>query len=250
MRHLAMYGRRSSTSNARRHVGPSRTTSVLLAVIALVASATGLLITTGSAATAGASTWNSPVQLGGLLGNFQGVSCSRANNCTAVGTTGVSSGGSSQGMYATETNGEWAPVTTSGSIGGLSGVSCNAPGDCTAVGWVSASTAGGFLRQPVYVTETNGVWSPPVQIPGQPTTVNAFTAVSCSETTDCTAVGEDVVYSAGGVVSNYATETNGVWGRLGNSASIADLTGVSCESPGDCTASGRILAGCSTLRHG
>ena len=224
MGYSATCGRRSSTGDARRGV-------VLFVVTALIAVAAGLSIASGSVATAATSTWNPPVQLGGLLGNFQGVSCSSANNCTAVG-----SDGSSQGMYATETNGVWGPVSASGSIGALNAVSCSAPGDCTAVGSVSTSTTS-YLHQPIYVVETNGVWGPLVQIPGQPTTDNLFSGVSCSDTTDCTAVGEDVV-SVGGVGSNYATETNGVWSALGTSAGIADLTAVSCASPGDCTAVG------------
>ncbi len=77
-----------------------------------------------------------------------------------------------------------------------------------------------------------------VAVPGG---LGEFTAVSCTSTLDCTAVGatRNVTYAS--VQPFYAIETNGVWGKAVEVASPqrgGSLSGVSCTSPRNCTAVG------------
>jgi len=127
---------------------------------------------------------------GGNEGDFDGVSCSDATDCTGVGLTG------SLGEYwlpsaATETDATWGPVThltgTSDASESLTSVSCTGPADCTAVGT-------GVNGSPYYVTETDGAWGTPTEVSGFPSGAGGFSAVSCPEPGDCTAVGSSGIY--------------------------------------------------------
>jgi hypothetical protein len=72
---------------------------------------------------------------------LDGISCTSASKCTAVGTYEDSSG-NGQAMEATETSGRWRQATevTAPSSAGtdphavLKGISCTSAGNCTAVG--------------------------------------------------------------------------------------------------------------------
>ena len=217
-----------------------RTSVVLSGVIGLFVAAAGMSIDAGSAAAA--TTWSTPIQVGAPNlegGTFTSVSCVDATNCTAVGYE--TNTNTSEPIYDIETNGEWgSPVqldTPYASPAYLYGVSCSTAANCTAVGSTAVTNdIENRGHQPIYVTETNGVWGSFIEVQGQDTTNNSFNAISCSNATNCTAVGSDVV-SPGGTVAIDATETNGVWGAL-NGPFVGILSSVSCTSPGNCTAVG------------
>jgi hypothetical protein len=163
-------------------------------------------------------------------GLFDGVSCSSAGNCTAIGNDNNGSNG--EPIYATETAGVWSSATEIPATGGglFTGVSCTDANDCTAVGldydpnW-----------ELVYATETAGVWGSITEIPT--TGGGHFSGVSCVSIGNCTAVGTDI-NSGGNPV--YVTETAGVWGSATELTAIDGgiFTGVSCSDATDCTASG------------
>jgi hypothetical protein len=73
------------------------------------------------------------------FGAFYGVSCTDANDCTAVGQANAPDSGTGAPVYATETVGAWGTPTalsgTPGGTGDLTGVSCVDASDCTAVGF-------------------------------------------------------------------------------------------------------------------
>ena len=135
-------------------------------------------------------------------------------------------------------------------------VSCTSPTDCTAVGdhgQGQARPLDGPTLQPIYATETAGVWAKAREIES-PESGGVFTGVSCTSVGKCTAVGYD--YSGSYDVHGeaeigypiYATETAGTWGlateitsSVGGgflTAAGAELTSVSCTAVGDCTAAG------------
>jgi trimeric autotransporter adhesin len=203
------------------------TLAVALPVTAVVAVTTELAGAT--AATSG--TWGSPTEVlgsGGGGGYFNGVSCTAAGDCTAVGQDA-----NSQPVYATESAGTWgSPTEIAGSGFGsyFNGVSCTAEGDCTAVG----QDANG---QPIYATESAGTWGSPTEIAGSGLG-SYFTGVSCTAAGDCTAVGEDQ-----NLQPIYATESAGTWGSAievpGSGGGDGYFTGVSCTAAGYCTAVGQ-----------
>jgi hypothetical protein len=171
--------------------------------------------------------WGTPVEVPGGPGSFTGVSCTSAGNCTAVGRE------NSSPMYATETEGVWGsttivnpPTPGAGLAGSFAAVSCVSVGSCTAVG-------GDSNGQPIYATETAGVWSTATEL----TTSNSgsFSEVSCFDPTDCSAIGN----SSGEAL--YSTETAGAWSTpttiVSDSGTIV-VTGLSCVSGGNCTAVG------------
>jgi hypothetical protein len=135
--------------------------------------------------------------------DFNAVSCTSPTSCTAVGQEG---GGLGAPIYATETHGAWATakaIAVPGGIGTLNAVSCASALDCTAVG--ASRTAKSANVQPIYVTETNGVWGKVKEI-ASPLGGGSFSGVSCTSATHCTAVGTD-----GQGFPIYPTELAGVW---------------------------------------
>jgi len=168
--------------------------------------------------------------------SFSGVSCTGAGDCTAVGGDS-----SAKPIYATETAGVWgAPTEVRIDIGvtaGLGSVSCTAVGECTAVGSVGIPGSHGYpVSQPIYATETGGVWRTATQVPGSPSGSGELLGVSCTGAGSCTAVGDDVIEPM------YATETAGVWGAPTEAPGFpccAVFYGVSCTGTGSCTAVGK-----------
>ena len=141
--------------------------------------------------------------------------------------------------WITETNGTWGALTSfpgssftvNGSPFYFYAVSCSAAGDCAAVGTDNSD------GQPIYDIETNGTWGPPTDISGSPGGSGSFSGVSCTSTTNCTAVG-----TGGNSQPMSDTETNGVWGPptddLGVTGGSGSFTAVSCTSGSNCAAVG------------
>ncbi len=99
----------------------------------------------------------------------------------------------------------------------------------------------GLCISPSLVAAATVSWSTPTQIPAPDG--GQFTAVSCVDPTDCTAVGFTNETSTSGPTPIAVTESNGIWGDLfvfpgGGSLSESVLYSVSCTAPGDCTAVG------------
>jgi hypothetical protein len=130
-------------------------------------------------------TWSvqpSPAPAGSSFASLSGVSCASAVSCMAVG-------GSDAGALAEQWNGgTWSvravPAPGGRRIFSLPGVSCASATGCTAVGFLFNSSSA-----PVAVAEHwNGrAWS--VQQTAQPADQKLFSAVSCTASRTCTAVG-------------------------------------------------------------
>jgi hypothetical protein len=91
-------------------------------------------------------------------------------------------------------------------------------------------------HQPIVAIETNGVWSPAYEdtLPGSHWGI--FAGVSCTDATDCTAVGSD--YSDGSSIA--LRETAGLWGPVIQvPGDNGGLFSVSCSDGLDCTAVGQ-----------
>jgi len=179
--------------------------------------------------TAGSWGATSVVASPGGSGLFQGVSCASPEDCTAVGYDA----NVGEPIYATEVGGVWGAATgVSAPPGSLfTAVSCTSATNCTAVGQDVTGVAPAYSFQPIYATETTGVWGATtlVSISGD------FGSVSCTDTSDCTAVGE------GNDQPIHETEVSGVWGAptaVFSPLGGGSFLGVSCASATDCTAVG------------
>jgi hypothetical protein len=108
-------------------------------------------------------------------------------------------------------------------------VSCTNAADCTAED---------FNDQPMYATESGGIWGAATEITAPEGHDGSFHGVSCTDPGDCTAVGGD--YSVYGQPF-FATESGGAWGAASEVTAPGGaglFYGVSCTDPGDCTAVG------------
>ena len=163
---------------------------------------------------------------GSVASALFGVSCSSLSACTAVGSSGTSSGASR--ALAERWNGtRWAIQATPAPAGGggfLNAVSCTSPSACTAVG----SSSSGTLAE-----RWNGSsWA----IQATPSAPGGFlSGVSCTSATACTAVGAS---SAGTLAERW----NGTSWHIQVTPNPAQgggfLNAVACTSSSACTATG------------
>jgi len=175
----------------------------------------------------------------GRYTNLESVSCTAPGDCTAVGLDGNANPVHGWPIVTTETGGVWSSVAEvsppggGSSVWGFSGVSCTGPGNCTAVG------DDGLQPDPIYATESAGVWSPASVVPLTPGRGGGqFRAINCQGPGDCTAVGQDVNINLGPVsVGIYAVLSGGVWGPV-TELSTGGLDELSCTDSTDCTAIG------------
>ena len=152
-------------------------------------------------ATESAGTWSAPsedVAPGAGTGSFDGVSCTTASSCTAVGAA------ANTPIGATETAGTWSAtteVTVPGTDGSLTAVSCTGATDCTAVGSSLNPAFGTVSSESIHVTESGGAWGTADASGG-----GAFAGLSCPSTAGCTVVGALAVC---GLDVNFCTGPNG-----------------------------------------
>jgi hypothetical protein len=210
-------------------------------------------------ATETAGTWASAVQVTppsnaatNGVAILDGISCTSAGNCVAVGTY-LNSSGFGEAMAVLESSGTWGQgsvvaAPTSARLNPnsvLDAVSCAAADDCTAVG--SYVDSAGDI-QAAEATETSGTWGRQAEVKAPAGAASnpdvSLLGVSCTSPGNCTAVGS---YLAGSlVVPTEATESAGTWAGAvsvttpanASATSGAQLAGVSCAWAGDCTAVG------------
>jgi hypothetical protein len=201
-------------------------------------------------------TWAQGAQIafpgGGTFGYFTGVSCASAGNCVAVGYYGNGSS-SQQAMVVAQVNGAWgqateiAPPSNAGGNASLSGVSCPSVGNCVAAGSYEGNA------EAMVAAETNGTWTPSIEIQSPPnggsTPDAALGSISCYSVGNCGALGR---FSAGYMV---ASETGGVWAQASElstppaagvgatSLPYSPIGGLSCTTQGSCVVVGSVLMG-------
>jgi hypothetical protein len=173
----------------------------------------------------------------GINGVFNGVSCSSAGTCVAVGQDTSNN----NLLYDVEVNGTWnVPVDVAAphGTGLLNAVSCPSSGDCVAVGLDVGD------QDPVSLSQVNGVWAAPADdvfnFNANNTRVSGewqFNGVSCPTAENCVAVG------GGPNGSIQSTENNGVLSApvalvLKTGSDSWNVTAVSCPSVGNCVVTG------------
>lgn len=167
-----------------------------------------------------ARVWGKAVEVGSPTGAasawFQGVSCTSAGNCTAVGYFRATSGGYDL-MVAPDKAGKWGEATEVGSPAGTGGwiwqrllaVSCTSVGNCAAVGYYENDDD---THQAITAIESAGTWTPAEL--GSPSGAgtgaragSSLSGVSCTSAGSCSAVGtyknsstDTLAMAAGGVI--------------------------------------------------
>jgi hypothetical protein len=177
------------------------------------------------------------------------VSCASAGNCAAGGYYADRSN-NQQGFVAVERRGRWGKAIEMPRPGALyagggahvDSVSCAPAGGCAA-GGDYADRRGN--QQGFVVSERNGRWGKPIEVPGLGALNTGFaevTSVSCPSAGNCAAGGDYTDGGQGFVVS----QRRGRWGRaievpgLGalNTGAQAQVLSVSCAPAGNCAAGG------------
>ncbi len=214
--------------------------AVLTAVVALVA---GGVLTGSPSEPAGAaspSPWTIvPTPIPSAIEYvLYGVSCTSWTLCIAVGASENAS--HVYGTLAEEWNGaKWSLMTIPDQGSGdnrLTGVSCSSPTSCVAVGYEYTTSS---LPQTLIESWDGTSWTIATS-PDRGSADNLLSGVSCSDPTDCVAVGSS--YSSTGVWQSLVESWDGTSWTIATSPDQGSgdnlLFGVSCSSPTGCVAVG------------
>jgi hypothetical protein len=219
-------------------------------------------------------TWGAAKEIAGSLSKglftlVYSVSCGAAGWCTAAGYyTGATS---VEAFVADEVKGTWgAAREVAGSLNtdglaDISSVSCASAGNCSAGGFYTVldTAEDNAYSQAFVVSETDGVWGIPVEVPGIETLDKRggaeITSVSCHSAGNCSAGGY-YVDGSGDQQAFVVSESIGIWrtakeiaGTLNKGASgpgaacknrvqvCVEVSSVSCGSVGNCSAGGYYL---------
>jgi hypothetical protein len=195
--------------------------------------------TTASGGGGGWELQTTPNPSGALSSRLAFISCPLSGGCTSVGEYVNASG--AKGPLAESWNGSsWTaqspPNPSGGTAGELLGVSCASSSSCTAVGYANF----GGAYQSLAEAWNGSTWS--VQSVPSPTGTlsSELTAVSCSASNACTAVGR---YTTSTLAGTLVERWNGTSWTVQASpnpvgASSSTLLGVSCTSSTACNAVG------------
>ncbi len=178
---------------------------------------------------------------------FNGMSCTTATNCTAVGSF---HDGSNRAL-AEDFSLRWQNVSPQPFFGavatGMNAVSCVSPNACLAVGTVESTTGSGSVFETFSETWDGTSWGNS-KLPPKPTISN-LDAVSCRSASFCIAVGDIL---SGDTPVPLAERWNGTGWSIQKTpnpsgANRAFLTSVSCPATNACTAVGIYNRGSSQL---
>jgi hypothetical protein len=186
--------------------------------------------------------------VGGASGALNGVSCTAAGTCAAVGDY-IDGSGTRETLAERETSGDWVvqptPTRPRGTTSTLSAVSCATGSACAAVGEYCNSPRCSEVGADVPLAETwdGSKWAI-VPAPDPPGTSNSqLDAVSCATPTSCIAVGDQQAEGDMVLFTPLIEAWNGSSWAIEQAATPPGspdtrLTGVSCSSPTACTAVG------------
>jgi hypothetical protein len=190
------------------------------------------------------ATWaiqSTPNPSGATSSQLQGVSCTSATVCAAVGYD-TNSGGHVVTLAERWNGTSWAIQSTPNPSGAtypqLQGVSCSAASACTAVGYDTTSSQ----EQVTLAERWNGTsWT--IQATANPTGTagSSLSGVSCASATACTTVGDNAIDYENQVLAERWNGTSWTIQPTPSPSVDSSLFGVSCASATACTAIGSDL---------
>lgn len=193
---------------------------------------------------------SSPDPPGSTGSGLDGVTCTSAGDCWAVGYTGMA-GGNQQPLIEQDLGSGWTivaspspPDTTD--PGFLNGVSCTGAGDCWAVGEYGPSGGG----QPLIEHFTGSGWTlvaSPAPVSASATWSDRLAAVSCVSGGDCWAAGGLTGTARAGGSSAFFTwieqQLGSGWSAVSSpspaGSPLSELHSLACTSDGRCWAIGQ-----------
>ena len=181
---------------------------------------------------------------GGSNGFLEGVACSGARQCLAVGYY-VNRSNSTQNLVETWNGSTWTagvPANSSASYNVLDGIACPARNDCFAVGQYRNAAS----EDVTFTDKWNGSSWSPQPTPSPASALSRLNGVGCTNTTRCMSVGNrESTTSAVPPTDTLAEHWNGSsWTRSlpgnpsGNSQPNNNLNAVSCPGLTNCLAVG------------
>jgi hypothetical protein len=182
-----------------------------------------------TAVTESSGSWGTPTELAPPLGaitsmnppELRSVSCTAAGSCVAIGTYSLASG-SVLPLLFTETSGTWSSVETLPTPSNVetgadeaiepSAVDCPSTGNCVIVGSYRGTDG---VTHDFADTQTSGGPYTSVQLPdiagSSSTAFGTVLSLTCTDTSDCTAVGEWLDESSFNIGTASWTESAGTW---------------------------------------
>ncbi len=168
-----------------------------------------------------------------------GVSCTSSTSCAAVGAYAKS--GVEQTLIETWNGSVWtitpSPNTSTTNSNTLNGIACTSTTSCVAVGFYFNGSSNS--NQTLIETWNGTAWTITTS-PNQPSSTNDLSAVSCTSSTACTAVGVSVNGSS--IAHTLIERWNGTAWSISvspNPGGISnELNAVKCTSSTSCTAVG------------
>jgi len=196
----------------------------------------------------------------GGMGQVVSISCPAAGSCTAEGIY-TDNSAALHTFVINQVNGTWGFPTEVPDFTTLTFQDASEMLTLVCTSTTSCVGAGSYLdhvtdiAQPILFTETNGVWSAPVEAQGSasfnPSGIALVGGLDCPSATTCVAGGNvvDILPSATTLVPFLIDENNGVWGPVTAVPGVAvlsrenqaSMTVLSCGAPGDCAAGGDYL---------
>ena len=183
-----------------------------------------------------------PVPPGGTRSALDGVSCTTASSCIAVGHY-ISNQGVKVTLAERWNGTSWSLQPTPDPAGAkdsvLSGVSCGSATSCVAVG----RTYYGRNQLARLVEQWNGTaWSIKQASNPRNAALSALSGVSCVASTACVAVGNYLDYSSDDWLTLAEAWNGSTWTVTPSpnpaKSIVNNLSGVSCTTPTSCTAVG------------
>jgi hypothetical protein len=177
------------------------------------------------------------------FGQLSSVACPPSGSCVAVGNYASGEASGSDAMVVSESDGIWNQASeimppSSPALrveARLDSVACPAAGSCVAIGRYLDSADEG---QAMAVSESDGVWSQAIEIPGVD-----LQSIACRAPGSCVAIG---TASRGAIKVMGVIESGGVWGQPqgialpANDAPeyVVELAPLACQASGPCVTVG------------
>ena len=227
--------RRVETPEPQRRLPLLRRVAILVGFGIVSSVAAGCSSAASSTTTDPSSIARTPSPSPGLpYSVLEGVACARANDCWAVGYSGIGGTAASNSLIEHYAGNVWAPVSAPSPIEGqLFGLTCVSAGDCWAVG-----EAGLWNDGPPLIEHYSGDGWAIVASPNPGGGI--LDGVTCASATDCWAVGGAYyLANAPPLTEHYAGDGWAIVNSL--KFSNHELYDVACVSAGDCWAVGGIV---------
>jgi len=218
----------------------------------------------GLASVAGAvsPTWQSRsvawTTAGPVQATVDGVSCTSATQCVAVGSALLpDSTGATGAFVANLVRSTWVqgvlPLPTGAVDAAMSGVSCPSATTCFAVGSYDVASSGSTVAHGLVETFANGLWTPVVGLDPPGASTAALTAVSCTSRRVCNASGSAQLGPAPGSYAFVSGLAGGAWtavvpplptgvtsDSLASTLTGSSLSSVSYSATSACLAVGKV----------